>query len=62
MSDTHTFETTLAWPADAAQKLPPDAGFSRNSARRPLHRTPGEFLGAQRTFDFRGLNGKLMQT
>ncbi len=31
MSDTHTFETTLAWPADAAQKLPPDPAFSRNS-------------------------------
>lgn len=31
MSDAHTFETTLAWPADAAQKLPPDAAFSRNS-------------------------------
>jgi organic hydroperoxide reductase OsmC/OhrA len=31
MSDTHTFETTLVWPADAAQKLPPDPAFSRNS-------------------------------
>jgi organic hydroperoxide reductase OsmC/OhrA len=31
MSDTHTFETTLAWPADTAQKLPPDPAFSRNS-------------------------------
>lgn len=30
MSDTHTFETFLAWPADAAQKLPPDPAFSRN--------------------------------
>jgi organic hydroperoxide reductase OsmC/OhrA len=31
MTDTHTFETTLVWPADAAQKLPPDPAFSRNS-------------------------------
>jgi organic hydroperoxide reductase OsmC/OhrA len=28
---THIFETTLAWPADAAQKLLPDPAFSRNS-------------------------------
>jgi organic hydroperoxide reductase OsmC/OhrA len=31
MSDNHTFEATLAWPADAAQKLPPDPAFSRNA-------------------------------
>jgi organic hydroperoxide reductase OsmC/OhrA len=31
MTDTHTFETTLAWPADAAQNLPPDPAFSRSS-------------------------------
>jgi organic hydroperoxide reductase OsmC/OhrA len=31
MSQTHNFETTLRWPADAAQKLPPDPAFSRNS-------------------------------
>jgi organic hydroperoxide reductase OsmC/OhrA len=31
MSDTHTFETTLVWPAEAGQTLPPDAAFSRNS-------------------------------
>ena len=30
MSDTHTFKTFLAWPADAAQKLPPDPAFSRD--------------------------------
>lgn len=30
MSDTHTFETFLAWPADTAQKLPPDLAFSRD--------------------------------
>lgn len=31
MRDTHSFETTLAWPADAAQKRPPEADFSRNN-------------------------------
>lgn len=31
MSDIHTFETTLHWPADAAQTLPPDPTFSRNN-------------------------------
>ncbi|MBL8519173.1 MAG: OsmC family protein [Betaproteobacteria bacterium] len=31
MSDTHAFETTLRWPADAAQALPPDPAFSRNN-------------------------------
>ena len=30
MSDTHTFETFLAWPADAAQKLPSDLAFWRD--------------------------------
>ena len=30
MSDIHTFETFLTWPADAAQKLPPDPAFSRD--------------------------------
>lgn len=31
MADTHTFETTLRWPADPAQPLPPDPAFSRNN-------------------------------
>lgn len=31
MSDAHSFETTLRWPADPAQPLPPDPAFSRNS-------------------------------
>jgi len=31
MSEAHTFETTLAWPADPAQPLPPEANFSRNN-------------------------------
>jgi organic hydroperoxide reductase OsmC/OhrA len=31
MSDTHSFEATLRWPADAAQPLPPDPAFSRNN-------------------------------
>ncbi|MBL0141904.1 MAG: OsmC family protein [Betaproteobacteria bacterium] len=31
MSDNHTFEATLTWPADPAQKLPPDPAFSRNA-------------------------------
>jgi organic hydroperoxide reductase OsmC/OhrA len=31
MSDNHTFEATVAWPADPSQKLPPDPAFSRNS-------------------------------
>ena len=31
MSEAHTFETTLSWPADPAQPLPPDANFSRNN-------------------------------
>ncbi|MBK6980086.1 MAG: OsmC family protein [Betaproteobacteria bacterium] len=31
MSDTHTFEATVRWPADPAQKLPPDPAFSRNA-------------------------------
>ena len=32
MSEHHTFETTLAWPADPAQPLPPDQSFSRNNS------------------------------
>lgn len=28
---SETFEVRVAWPADAAQKLPPDAAFSRNN-------------------------------
>jgi organic hydroperoxide reductase OsmC/OhrA len=31
MSDNHTFEATISWPADTAQKLPPDPAFSRNN-------------------------------
>ena len=31
MSDNHTFEATVSWPADPAQKLPPDPAFSRNA-------------------------------
>ncbi len=31
MSDAHTFESSLRWPADPAQPLPPDPVFSRNS-------------------------------
>ncbi|HQZ46479.1 MAG TPA: OsmC family protein [Usitatibacteraceae bacterium] len=31
MSDTHRFEATVAWPADPAQKRPPDPAFSRNA-------------------------------
>ncbi len=30
MSDAHTFEAHLHWPADPAQALPPDPAFSRN--------------------------------
>ncbi len=31
MSEPHTFETFLHWPADAGQALPPAAEYSRNS-------------------------------
>ncbi len=31
MSDNHFFEATVRWPADPAQKLPPDPAFSRNA-------------------------------
>jgi len=31
MSDNHVFEATVRWPADPAQKLPPDPAFSRNA-------------------------------
>lgn len=31
MSEDHTFNTTLRWPADPAQPKPPVAAFSRNS-------------------------------
>jgi organic hydroperoxide reductase OsmC/OhrA len=31
MSDTHSFEATLRWPADPQQTLPPDPAFSRNN-------------------------------
>jgi organic hydroperoxide reductase OsmC/OhrA len=31
MSNDHIFEATVSWPADPAQKLPPDAAFSRNN-------------------------------
>ena len=38
MTDTHAFETTLAWPADAAQKRPPEPDFSRdNTLAAPGH-------------------------
>ena len=51
MGDTHSFETSLTWPADAAQKLPPDALFSRNSVLSApgkgviLASSPGVFGG-----------------
>lgn len=51
MSDAHTFETTLAWPADPAQPLPPEAAFSRNNvlgaAGKPVipGSSPGVFSG-----------------
>jgi organic hydroperoxide reductase OsmC/OhrA len=31
MTANHVFEATVHWPADAAQKLPPDPAYSRNS-------------------------------
>ena len=31
MNEHHVFEATITWPADPAQKLPPDPAFSRNS-------------------------------
>lgn len=31
MSDAHTFETHLHWPADPAQPMPPEPVFSRNN-------------------------------
>lgn len=31
MSNDHLFEATVRWPADPAQKLPPDPAFSRNA-------------------------------
>lgn len=31
MSEPHTFQTTLAWPADPAQPLPPEQNFSRDN-------------------------------
>ena len=31
MSDAHSFETHLRWPADPAQALPPEPAFSRDS-------------------------------
>ena len=31
MSDAHSFESRLRWPADLTQPLPPDPAFSRNS-------------------------------
>jgi organic hydroperoxide reductase OsmC/OhrA len=31
MSENHLFEATVKWPADPAQKLPPDPAFSRNN-------------------------------
>jgi organic hydroperoxide reductase OsmC/OhrA len=31
MNDQHRFEASIHWPADAAQKLPPDPAFSRNA-------------------------------
>lgn len=34
MSEEHVFETTLAYPADPAQKLPPAADFSRDNVLR----------------------------
>ncbi len=34
MSDAHLFEITLAYPADAAQPMPPAVNFSRNNIMR----------------------------
>ncbi|HEX4857685.1 MAG TPA: OsmC family protein [Usitatibacteraceae bacterium] len=34
MADTHVFETSLEWPADPAQLLPPDPAFSRDNILR----------------------------
>ena len=34
MSEEHRFETTLVYPADPAQKLPPDPDFSRDNRLR----------------------------
>ncbi|MGE0356267.1 MAG: OsmC family protein [Burkholderiales bacterium] len=31
MSEGHTFEASVRWPADPAQALPPDPAFSRNA-------------------------------
>jgi organic hydroperoxide reductase OsmC/OhrA len=31
MSDEHTFEASVTWPADPAQKRPPEPDFSRNA-------------------------------
>ena len=31
MSDAHQFETTLRWPAQASQAMPPSPAFSRNN-------------------------------
>lgn len=31
MAEAHAFETTLSWPANPGQKLPPEPGFSRDS-------------------------------
>lgn len=31
MADTHSFEVTLHYPAEASQMLPPEANYSRNS-------------------------------
>ena len=43
MSDDHTFEATVQWPADPAQKLPPDPDvLAQRRARqpRPCGRSP----------------------
>jgi organic hydroperoxide reductase OsmC/OhrA len=31
MAESHSFETTLVWPADESQPKPPEADFSRNN-------------------------------
>jgi len=31
LNEPHTFDVSLAWPADPAQKRPPDPAFSRNA-------------------------------
>ena len=47
MSDAHTFETRLRWPADSGQSMPPDASFSRNNVMNSVGKAdvPGSAPG-----------------